>query len=478
MINKYFTGVFFFFLLLIPALQAQLVAGNSYLNTNGYIEYIYGDLPIIISAPHGGTIAPASIPSRTKGGCGGLDVTTVTDSYTQSLARDLSAALTTLLGKTPHVIICKLDREKIDLNREINEATCGNAIAQTCWQDYHHFIYSAKAKILSSYNRGLLIDLHGHGHVIQRNELGYNLSGATLRSTDNVLNQLATTNTSSIKNLSANNPTKQTHAQLINGAVAFGSLLTNAGYSSVPSLQDRSPASTDDYFSGGYTIERWGSRDSGYVDAIQIETPSSFRDTDLHRKKFADSLAVVIKKYLDLHYFPIAVAAKLQNFSASLSSKQVLLRWEATTDNLTSRFEVEKSFDGISFSKISEVAVTGAVGSLGLYNFKEAETANRKSFFRIKQIFKEGTFYYSSILGVSAPNQPTLQLIRNPVVKEAIIFSEQSGPCYIINGTGQVIREFSLKVGMNSLSVSNIPSGIYYLYVSKKEEMLKILIRQ
>ncbi len=47
--------------------------------TKEYIEYIAGDLPIILSAPHGGDMVPEEIPDRTQG-------TTVRDSRTEELA--------------------------------------------------------------------------------------------------------------------------------------------------------------------------------------------------------------------------------------------------------------------------------------------------------------------------------------------------------------------------------------------------------
>ena len=51
--------------------------------THNYIEYVPGELPVVISVPHGGALSPASIPDRTVG-------TTVTDSNTIELVRAIS----------------------------------------------------------------------------------------------------------------------------------------------------------------------------------------------------------------------------------------------------------------------------------------------------------------------------------------------------------------------------------------------------
>ncbi len=276
--------------------------GNAYFNTNGYVEYIFGNMPVIISAPHGGWLKPTDIPDRTDANCG-TTVTTATDSYTQEMARALDTSLRNLLGCRPHTIICKISRVKVDMNREVNEAACNNPIAVTTWYNYQGFIDTARQYIKAKYGRGLFIDIHGHGHTIQRNELGYTLTANTLRQSDAVLNQTSTINNSSIRYLTNNNLTTQTHAQLIRGTKAFGTLLTNAGYPTVPSQQDAYPQISEAYFDGGYNTQRWGSSDSSTFDAIQIETNyTGVRNNTNNIKKFADSLAVVIKRYIETNF--------------------------------------------------------------------------------------------------------------------------------------------------------------------------------
>ena len=45
-------------------------AGQSYFGRNGYVEYIAGNTPVILSAPHGGALTPTTIPDRTASACG------------------------------------------------------------------------------------------------------------------------------------------------------------------------------------------------------------------------------------------------------------------------------------------------------------------------------------------------------------------------------------------------------------------------
>lgn len=292
--------LFVLFSLLLTHLSAQTyIPGQSYFSPDGYIEYIAGNFPVIITVPHGGTMMPASIPDRT---C--PDATTVNDLNTEVLGRQIDSAFFQRYGCHPHLIINRLARIKLDANREIGEAACGNAIAEGAWYNFHSFVEMAKSQVDSIYGKGLYIDLHGHAHSVQRLELGYLLTRAELALEDSILNQPAYAGDNSIKNLALDNLHDQSFAELLNGPMALGSLLADRGYISVPSEDDPYPIMSQPYFNGGYNTVRHGSRDSGHIDAIQIECNYyGVRNNYNNRKAFSDSLTVAIGKYLEYYYF-------------------------------------------------------------------------------------------------------------------------------------------------------------------------------
>ncbi len=119
------------------------VAGQSYFGANGYIEYIAGNAPVIFTAPHGGTLQPASIPDRTADRCGGA-ATTTTDLNTADLARAMQRRYFARFGTYPHVVIANIARRKVDANRTAPEATCGNPEAESALREWHSFIDVAK----------------------------------------------------------------------------------------------------------------------------------------------------------------------------------------------------------------------------------------------------------------------------------------------------------------------------------------------
>lgn len=278
------------------ARQTQaFVPGQSYFGREQYIEYIAGNSPYIVSAPHGGSLTPSEIPDRTSG-------ETVTDSNTRELVRAMGAAVFAREGRYPHIIICHLRRTKLDANRDLSEALEGsNPYAIQAWKEFQSFIDTAKQTVVRQFGKGFYVDIHGHGHEIQRLELGYLLSSFSLSLSDNALNGGTYGTSSSIRSLIPLSGI--TFSQLLRGPNSFGSMFESRGFPAVPSATQPNPGSAL-YFSGGYNTARHGSSSGGSISGVQIEcNMTGVRDTDESRKKFAGAFAEAIDGYTGLHMF-------------------------------------------------------------------------------------------------------------------------------------------------------------------------------
>jgi hypothetical protein len=276
----------------VPPEDPDYEPGVSYVGRNAYTEYRPGTLPIILSAPHGGDLAPGEIPDRSYG-------TTVTDANTLALAEAVSDAFFGALGERPHLILSHLRRTKLDPNREIVEAAQGSTAAELAWTEYHGFIDAASDSVEAIHGSGLYLDLHGHGHEVQRIELGYLLSGSELDLSNEELNAPRFATGSSIRALAE--ASVLSFSELLRGPDGFGSLLRAEGYPAVPSDTDPGPDG-DPYFSGGYSTARHGSRDGGTVDGIQLEHYRlGIRDTPENRTAYGQALARVVMAYLNAH---------------------------------------------------------------------------------------------------------------------------------------------------------------------------------
>jgi len=248
---------------------------------DAFVRYSKGTLPLILSAPHGGALKPATIPDRKQG-------TTANDSHSRETTLLVARELALATGRRPHVIINRLARIKLDANREIVEAAQGSKAAEGAWKAYHGFIDAAKADITGRCGKGLYVDMHTHGHKTAWVELGYALSAKELASTNAVLDGAALVAKSSMRALPGWSGAK--HSAVLRGADSLGGLLQAKKFVAVPSPKHPHPAGKD-YFSGGYSTRRHGSRDGGSVDGVQIETRWSLMDTDAERAVYAKALA-------------------------------------------------------------------------------------------------------------------------------------------------------------------------------------------
>ena len=255
--------------------------GQSYFGTNDFVEYIPGNLPIILSAPHGGYLEPSEIPVSPVG--------LIRDSSTQETARLIYKYLGEKTGRTPHLIINRLTRNRVNLNRSKNEEpNAGNVSADRAWDEYHVFVEAAKKWVTSACGKGHFFDIHSNGHIEGWVEVGHGLSGKDLNLSDADIESQSFRDKSTIRNLANTNGIRL--ADLIRGPSSLGGLLESSGIKSVPSPKFPNPG-TGNFFSGGYNTLRYGSANGGVVDGTQIEIHFSHINKGVPERE-ASSLAI------------------------------------------------------------------------------------------------------------------------------------------------------------------------------------------
>tara|TARA_B100000767_G_scaffold275620_1_gene313779 strand:- start:809 stop:1729 length:921 start_codon:yes stop_codon:yes gene_type:complete len=268
---------------------------ESEIQWNDYIIFKTGNIPLLIIAPHGGDLKPQWLDDRN---CENSKI--LQDQYTLEIALQIEQELNSL-GFQPFLVLSKMHRIKIDLNRSLETALCNDKSAMPLWMVFHNQIDIFRNEISSSYGRGLVIDLHGQSHPEQRIELGYLLNGSMLRD----LEQNATdySNQVSIKNLISNHPKQTSFQQLLVGENSLGTLLSEQDFAAVPSQSDQAPLESQLFFSGGHNTINYGSRDSGTIDAIQVElNRAGLRAESDDRQRFANVFSNIIIDYLTVHY--------------------------------------------------------------------------------------------------------------------------------------------------------------------------------
>ena len=273
--------------------QQNYIPGKSYYGRNKYIEYIPGNLPLVISAPHGGYEKPDEITDRSQG-------SDHHDKKTLETALEVQKRFYELTGKYPFVILNRLHRVKLDPNRAFEVATQGDSLSAIAYNEFHGFIDTAEKEVEAIWGKGLYIDIHAHNHKTQLIELGYLLESEFLAFPDNDLNDDLFIEKSSLRNLMKDTPYK--FSEIVRGKVSFGAYLEKYGYKVVPSPSIPEPG-TENFFAGGYNTQTHGPKDTNNFNSLQIELPWDYiRDSDLNIKKFSMDLTETIIEFMKTHY--------------------------------------------------------------------------------------------------------------------------------------------------------------------------------
>ncbi|HET8830220.1 MAG TPA: T9SS type A sorting domain-containing protein [Pelobium sp.] len=167
----------------------------------------------------------------------------------------------------------------------------------------------------------------------------------------------------------------------------------------------------------------------------------------------------------------------LTSFAASFTNNQNSLNWTTSSESNSLGFDVESSTDGVTFSKIGFVAskANGNSTSTLSYNFEDKSASNGTTYYRLKQVDKDGKFEYSDIKYVSntlSANKFTVY--PNPAIDYVDISgADMSGVTLQLFTTSGVELNISSMLEGNRLNISSLDTGIYVLRILKDGQLLQ-----
>ena len=280
----------------LPTPEVKYTPGDIISDSQGYISYRVGNMPIIITVPHDGTLTPSTFPDRTGSSARAENTRKVAEQFAYFFNANSN-------GLYPHIIYNNISRSKLDPDLNQMDGAQGNSYANLSYGTYHSFLQTAIDSVEAYFDAGILLNLVEHNHSNQKVELGYLLSASDLDLTNLQLNSYsAQSSVSQIADISTSS-----FAEVIRGYNSLGTLIVGRSYTSndvtysfeaVPTLDNPTIGSTD-YSSGGYTIAQYGSSNGGKINGIDVATPfAGFRDNaNAYR-----ALAVILEESVKIFY--------------------------------------------------------------------------------------------------------------------------------------------------------------------------------
>ena len=171
---------------------------------------------------------------------------------------------------------------------------------------------------------------------------------------------------------------------------------------------------------------------------------------------------------------------ELISFTAIEKNKTVDLNWVTASEKDNDYFSLERSKDGIHFSKIGTIKGAGNSNETLHYYYSDANPLSGLSYYRLKQTDFDGKFTYSEIRAITIKENSKLKLsvYPNPASTDDIVnftLSKQASniDLSIYNINGAVVYTENLKQTNNIKLRNNLLSkGVYLVIINADETRL------
>lgn len=169
---------------------------------------------------------------------------------------------------------------------------------------------------------------------------------------------------------------------------------------------------------------------------------------------------------------------KLVSFDAiKQANKSVLVTWQTSMELDNASFEVQRSFDGLTWETIGTVESAGNSNAVNSYSFVD-KMPSAVNFYRLKQTDLSGESNISEIRKVdfNNVNSNVVSIYPNPSKGSVNISVAEDATYSVMDMNGQVISEGAVN---GEVKLSELPTGVYMVRVIVGEEVhsFKLLIQ-
>jgi hypothetical protein len=171
---------------------------------------------------------------------------------------------------------------------------------------------------------------------------------------------------------------------------------------------------------------------------------------------------------------------ELLSFTAQHTGADVHLKWATASEHHNRQFDIERSVNGIAFTKIGEMAGAGTVSQRTDYTYNDNSAVGvvaDKLYYRLKQIDTDGLEHYSHVVSVVSGTQQAgdqLSVSPNPFTAFVKIGFERAvaGPVQVtivdMYGKEAASRQYMMQDGEKAVQVNDLDMlqpGVYAIDV-------------
>jgi len=228
-------------------------------------------------------------------------------------------------------------------------------------------------------------------------------------------------------------------------------------------------------FTYPYTLPGVASITSAYTSGVSASYYYYFYDWQVSTG--CESVRTPVVATVDNSPGCVTVPVTLSNFSGEKMGTTNKLIWTTATEINNDGFELQRSADGINFSKLVYVASKAFNGTSAQpinYSFSDIKTLAGNNYYRLKQIDKDGRSTYSTIVLLKGNKVNTLSISSvypNPVINKLNVVITAPNNDFVtlimtdIRGKIILQKQLNITIGDNLqvLNLDQIAKGTYLL---------------
>jgi trimeric autotransporter adhesin len=171
----------------------------------------------------------------------------------------------------------------------------------------------------------------------------------------------------------------------------------------------------------------------------------------------------------------------LLSFTGKLTGNNAVLNWRTTSETNFSHYELEKSFNGINFTKIGELAGRGDPVEMN-YSFTDPDVLYGSAYYRLKMVNNDGAYQYSKMVLLSISDyifdvKPGANPFTGNLPVEYILPQDGLVHIALFDAVGKLVYKENIlaKKGLNSTVLPlplSLTAGLYTLKLQYQNESI------
>lgn len=218
--------------------------------------------------------------------------------------------------------------------------------------------------------------------------------------------------------------------------------------------------------------------DSAWAFSPRLNTGGLFTVVDQDGNPFPQTYNVSVEG-IPFSILPVTIT----QFSGAVKNNNAILQWETATETNNKGFDIERSLDGKTFTKVGFVQGNGTTTLKKSYtytDFKVNELNKSIVFYRLRQVDNDGKYHHSKTIPLSITKIVNWAVYPNPANSQTAIQLSLENAAHvqvqIVNSQGQIVKSINkgfLQEGSYTipLAMQDLANGVYMVKLLAGEDI-------